>query len=606
MSQHPAQAPKVWVILLACLGQIVLGQTFDNGFVDETTLERFPDGVPPPVFYSAVGWSDYNSDGRMDFLVIGYDGASRHAILYRQDNSGQFRDVTATAFPQGLLGLDGAVLAWQDYNNDNRPDVMIMGSDDLGDTTYTMLYRQTSSNTFVDVLNQTFDPVPPGLDVGSISWNDINGDGMVDVMLTGSELAGGSCRFYLYAQLGPEQFVETSVASFPGGAPPGVCFSSTAWGDYNGDLRNDFLLLGGDGQSRFFKLYTHADTQLGVFEDSTTSTTFPDGVPAGLELGHVSWGRIGPNNRLGFVLTGYTGSSPVTKLYAQSGAQGVFRDITNTVTFPQGIPDSLTFSYTAWADFNGDGTDDLWIQGGQFFGNRHIYLYSQSPDGIFTDVTSDVSVFPQGQPGDGGADRGQVAFADMNGDGAIDFFLTGEAVPTDVGGTNNQLLAKLYVQVPQEDIPSDLIDGDSDGFSGGDQVSGTSPSSSSSDEEGSLAWLGAIPVAPFVVLAVVILVMVAMFLIFLVACGALVFLPAYSAKREANMRQMSSAEGLEAGGAASASPPTSPGGGDEGARTGDEEGGFRLSSARTLRERFSEALDNVRTPRTPHFNHDEL
>lgn len=582
------EARKGLFFLLFCLAAAVLAQTFDKGFVDETTLERFPEGVPPPVFYSAVAWSDYDSDGLMDFLMMGYDEVTRHAILYKQDSVGQFRDVTATAFPQGLMGLDGVVISWEDFNKDNRPDVMIMGSDDLGSTTYTMLYRQDSSNTFVDVLNDTFDPVPPGLDAGSISWTDINNDERVDVVLTGSELAGGECRFFMYAQVGPEQFVETSVESFPEGAPPGVCFSSTAFDDYNGDNRDDFLLMGGDGQSKFFKLYTHSDTDLGRFTDSTDSTTFPDGVPAGLELAHASWGRIGPNNRLGFVLTGYTGSDPVTKLYAQSDEQrGVFRDITNTVTFPGGTPYGLFFSDTAWVDFNGDGTDDLWIQGGNFFNDQKIYLYSQSQDGVFTDVAKDVAVFPQGTPGDGGAERGKVALADINGDGAVDFFLTGQAAQ--VEGTGRRFLAQLFVQVPSEDFPTTL-----DSFSGGQGVSGNSPSSSSSDEGDSL--LASIPLAPFVVLMVCILVMVAMFLIFVLACGALVFLPAYTAKREADMLQMSTAE-LEAGG--SAARPSSPAGGEE------DSGSFRLSSARALRERFSQALNNVSTPRTPRFDHDQ-
>src|SRR5690242_17282371 len=75
----------------------------------------------------------------------------------------------------------------------------------------------------------------PGVDFSSVAWGDYDGDGRLDVLLTGS--TGSNTITQLWRNTG-SALVNTSIAL------PAVSDGSVVWGDYDNDGKLDLLLTG--------------------------------------------------------------------------------------------------------------------------------------------------------------------------------------------------------------------------------------------------------------------------------------------------------------------------------------------------------------------------
>lgn len=89
----------------------------------------------------ALAWGDYDNDGRLDLVVAGLLTAQGSAAtwLYHYDGNDVFSDSTIP-----LPGLGYSALAWGDYDNDGRLDLAIAGSStyqDSGGSGMTRIYR---------------------------------------------------------------------------------------------------------------------------------------------------------------------------------------------------------------------------------------------------------------------------------------------------------------------------------------------------------------------------------------------------------------------------------------------------------------------------------
>jgi Ca2+-binding RTX toxin-like protein len=365
---------------------------------------------------SSVAWSDYNNDGKQDFLLTGKTNLGPVSKLYKNTGNG-FTEDTSVSLP----GVTISSVAWADYNGDGTQDFLLTGFRSSGGG-ISKLYKNTG-NGFTEDTSVSL----PAVSNSSVAWADYNNDGKQDFLLTG-KLNTGIRISKLYKNTGNGFIEDTSVSL------PGVFYSSVAWADYNDDGKQDFLLTGNTSSgSRISKLYEN--TGSGFIED--TSVSLP-----GVEHSSVAWADYNNDGKQDFLLTGAS-SGGTTKLYKNTGSG-----------FTEDTPISLLSTYwssVAWADYNGDGKQDFLLTGASTSGAR-AKLYKNTGNGF----TEDTSIFLPG------VYRSSVAWADYTGDSKPDFLLTGY--------TGSDIpISKLYKNVT---TPSDTTPPTATGFTPADNATG--------------------------------------------------------------------------------------------------------------------------------------
>ena len=196
-----------------------------------------------PVFEPRLGVGDLDGDGRPDAIVSGLhrDSGVPAITLYRNLTTG-LSSITAS-----VPARFGGPLTIADVDADGDGDLLVSGAE-VGSPPYspsTILYRN-DGGTFSEWA--TF----PGAMFGDAAWGDADGDGDLDLALigdTGVGLPGGA----VYRNDG-DTFTKISV---PGA---NLLFSSADWGDYNGDGLLDLVVTGGvvgpailEGKTRLYR-----------------------------------------------------------------------------------------------------------------------------------------------------------------------------------------------------------------------------------------------------------------------------------------------------------------------------------------------------------------
>ncbi len=235
------------------------------------------------VYFSAVAWGDYDNDHDLDLLLTGEVSLDHDHIskIYRNDGNGVFTDINA-----GLMGASFGSVAWGDYDGDGDLDILLTGRYGLyNDETVSKIYRNDGSDVFTDIHADL-------IDVGgksSAAWGDYDNDGDLDILLTGWKNMSGD-HIKVYRNDGGGTFVDINH-SFPE-----ISMMSVAWGDYDNDGDLDFLLTGMD--------YWTGPTTMIYRNDGGFSANVPPSSPAGLnETVHadsvlLGWNRAIDNETL--------------------------------------------------------------------------------------------------------------------------------------------------------------------------------------------------------------------------------------------------------------------------------------------------------------------
>ncbi|UCD37550.1 MAG: VCBS repeat-containing protein [Fidelibacterota bacterium] len=133
------------------------------------------------VWDAAAAWGDYDNDGDLDFLLTGYTGSTRYAVLY-ENNAGVFSGHYSGS--TGLTDVEDAAAAWGDYDNDGDLDILLLGWTGSPGVTFARVYQNNGDDTFTDIvagLNNVSN--------GSGAWGDYDNDGDLDILLTGAGIA---------------------------------------------------------------------------------------------------------------------------------------------------------------------------------------------------------------------------------------------------------------------------------------------------------------------------------------------------------------------------------------------------------------------------------
>lgn len=277
------------------------------------------------VYFGAAAWGDFDNDGFLDVAIAGYSGGAATARIYHNNGDGTFTDIGA-----GLTPVGYAALAWGDYNNDGRLDLLLTGNS--GNGLVSQIYRN-DGGVFTNINAGLV-----GVYQGSVAWGDYDNDGWPDILLTG-DTGAYTAVSRIYRNNHDGTFTDINASITPAGT------SSAAWGDYNNDGRLDILLTGSSNtfdSGRFTQIYRNDGN--GVF------TPVDPGFPA-VRGGSVAWGDYDNDGRLDVLLTGYG----VANVYRNNG-DGTFSNAQAGLM-------AVSSSSAAWGDYDGDGRLDILVSG---------------------------------------------------------------------------------------------------------------------------------------------------------------------------------------------------------------------------------------------------
>lgn len=177
---------------------------------------------------SDLVFADFDGDSDMDLLVTGEGPMGPESILVT--NRLGTMTVDSTELPPWMFSRVGVA----DYNQDGNPDLVFSGgtiSPDLV-TGHSML---TSFGPSGPELPGT---LLDGVFAGSVQWADSDGDGDLDLLLSGVENleATDNQRVFVYTNDNGELVKKEAIR--------GVLFGTTLWYDYNNDGLLDILIAG--------------------------------------------------------------------------------------------------------------------------------------------------------------------------------------------------------------------------------------------------------------------------------------------------------------------------------------------------------------------------
>lgn len=363
-------------ILLASLilmaGKTVFSQTFT---LEETLATGLRSG--------SVAWGDINSDGNLDFIQTGND-IDANATTRVYINKGSTFELQNTDLPNIFEGDTD----WGDYDNDGDLDLLLAGSGTDG--LLTRLYRNTEGSL---VLNE--DVSIHGIDRGSVEWGDYDQDGDLDILISGQDSESSSVTKIYNNENGTFTEVETSIT--------GVSFGIASWVDFDGDGDLDVMVSGVTGTApdtgpKVSELYENTGTSFSlVFEGSfeglsessmdfgdydndgdldiliagftnsntsftaiyqNNSSTFDivhDGTLPNVIEGQVLWGDSDNDGDLDAFISGniITGNEKIAQLYSNTGSGFELE-----FTFNEAGQSSASFG-----DYDSDGDLDIFISG---------------------------------------------------------------------------------------------------------------------------------------------------------------------------------------------------------------------------------------------------
>jgi len=339
---------------------------------------------------SSVVWGDYDNDGQLDVLLTGSDTSGDNvANIYHNNGDGTFSDIGA-----GLTAVSDGSVAWGDYDNDGLLDILLTGANDAGNP-IAKIYHNAGGGVFNEISTTL-----TGVKSGSVAWGDYDNDGLLDILLTGTDSVSYPVA-KVYHNDGNGVFNEVAAGL------TAVSDSSVAWGDYDNDGRLDILAAGANAVgSPITTLYHNAGN--GVFTEISTTL-------AGVSSASVAWGDYDNDGRLDILLAGTNDAGdPVATLYHNDGS-GTFSDISAGLT-------GVTGGSASWGDYDNDGRLDILLTGADELTDATTILYHNDGNGVFHDAAESLT----------DVSKGSASWGDYDSDGRLDILLTGAATASPI------------------------------------------------------------------------------------------------------------------------------------------------------------------------------
>ena len=333
--------------------------------------------------------ADYDGDGDLD-LFVGFNGAANR--LYRNDG-GSFTDVGTAA---GLADARPTrAAAWGDFDGDGDADLFVGFAPAPGSASVLRLYRNDRGH-FADVTAPSGIAITAGA-VRQPAWVDFDGDGDLDLFVGFRDRA--------------DVLFRNARGTFEDVAPQ-VGLADTrktvgaVWFDYDEDGDLDLYAAHMDGDAN------------GLFRND--AGRFTDVA----EAAGVAWGGRSPrdpaNGTVRPCAADVDGDGRFDLITANYGPNGLFLNRGGKfqdVSAAWGIAIDSRYDTCALADFDNDGRIDLYVNGTVTGGTSYRDYLFRNTGASFEDVTPETIRSRE-------ADHGAL-WADFDGDGAEDLALTG-------------------------------------------------------------------------------------------------------------------------------------------------------------------------------------
>jgi hypothetical protein len=319
-----------------------------------------------PLQFAAAAWGDYDGDGDLDLAMIGLTTAQVPTTRIYRNDGGLFTLLTGD-----FTGVYAGTVTWADYDGDGDLDLLVTGVTTTGavGVPATRLYRNDGGGVFTSV------PHPfPDVYLGAVAWGDYDNDGDRDVVITGTDGAE-ALKASLWRNDGAGGFTDA------GANLPGMDLGFAAWGDYDGDGDLDLLFGGNSNDGRIARIYRN---NAGVFTDANAGLL-------GVLWASAAWGDYDNDGRLDIMLMGYDAAAQarVSRLYRNDA--GSFADSGQTFH-------NLFLGTLSWVDYDNDGDLDVSLAGNtgttgaDFLGiYRNNSVASNTPPTTPTNLAANVS-----------------------------------------------------------------------------------------------------------------------------------------------------------------------------------------------------------------------
>ena len=271
LGRYPSAVPKNYLIP----AKLFDSEADIKDFADEATAA----GLDLTSHAGGCIMEDFDGDGLLDIMVTS-SGPTDQMHLFHNNGNGTFADVTAQA---GLLGETGGLnLVLTDYNNDGRPDVLILRGGWWGKYGhYPMsLLRNNGNGTFDDVTAAA--GLMTAAPTQTAAWADFDNDGFLDLFVGRESTPNDPNPTQLFHNNHDGTFTDIAPAA---GLASLAFVKGVAWGDFNNDGRPDLYLSVLDGHNRLFRndgpdknphswRFTDVTAQAGVAQQTRSFATW--------------------------------------------------------------------------------------------------------------------------------------------------------------------------------------------------------------------------------------------------------------------------------------------------------------------------------------------
>jgi len=393
----------------------------------------------PGVRYSSASWGDYDNDGDFDILLTGYTGSESISNIYRNDI---LTPNTPPVSPANLISVvngSECTFSWDKATDNETPQNGLSYNIYVGTTSLneeinpSMSDISTGYRKIVSVgnVNENNSWVVKDLGPGEYYWSVQ----AVDHTFAGSEFAPEQTFTSMFVPQSPVANIASEIrgtsfiANWQVAAGAKKYYIDVATDDQFINLVAGYenLDIGNVTSYTIFSLSTNTEYYYRVrafnyiqSENSnsicvTTGQFYDLNIELpGVYDGSADWGDYDNDGDLDVLLTGYTVSERISRIYRNDS--GVFTDINAELP---GVYDGSA----DWGDYDNDGDLDILLTGDSFGRISRIY---RNDSGIFTDINAELI----------GVSNGSASWGDYDNDGDLDILLTGY--------TGSERISRIY------------------------------------------------------------------------------------------------------------------------------------------------------------------